>query len=73
MDTLDRIVAGIIAVAFLSLLATFYFLEVQTVVPPYTQFLETLTEIAGSITIFLIVLGFAILLINRRMGSSGYY
>jgi len=74
MDPIGRIVLGIIAAAFLSLFATFYLLEAQSAmnVAGEGQYLQGPIDIAAGITVFLMVLGFVILLLNRRMGASGY-
>jgi nitrate reductase gamma subunit len=71
MDLVERIVYGIIVFTFLSLFATFYLAEAQSKMP-YPEYLHGPIEAVAGITIFLIVLGFAMLLINRRTNKSSY-
>jgi hypothetical protein len=71
MDAFERIVYGIIVVAVLSLFATFYLLDIQTEVPA-RQPLQGLVNAAAAVTVFLFVLGFVILFLNRRMSTAGF-
>ena len=71
MDPSDRIVYGIIVLAFLSLFATFYISGIQAQIPA-RQPLQGWVNAAGAVTVFLFVLGFVILFLNRRMSTAGF-
>ena len=71
MDLTERIVLAIIVLTFLSVFVTFYLTEAQCEMPD-PEYLQGSIDVAAGIAIFLNVLGFAILLVNRRMSRSTY-
>ncbi len=72
MDPFDRIIYIIIILASLALFATFYMTEVQSEGFGYNPTFQGWIDMAAGVTVFLWILGFLLLFLNRRMSTSGF-